>query len=60
MFKNPRMVKQPLRTEWCLGEDQDIPGQFDSQKGQYGQNSQNGRDGQNSQDGQSKHLKGQL
>ena len=27
-FKNPRMVKQPLRTEWCLGEDQDIPGQY--------------------------------
>ena len=31
MFKNPRMVKQPLRTEWCLGEDQDIPGQYNSQ-----------------------------
>ena len=27
-YKNPRMVKQPLRTEWCLGEDQDIPGQY--------------------------------
>ena len=25
-FKNARMVKQPLRTEWCLDEDQDIPG----------------------------------
>ena len=27
-FKNARVVKQPLKTEWCLDEDQVVPSQY--------------------------------
>ena len=27
-FKNARVVKQPLKTEWCLDENQVIPSQY--------------------------------